>query len=252
MINFSKLSNRSLPGKLMRSLLRVVPSNASVRILQGPLRGQRWVAGAATHGCWLGSYESEKQHAIADRLNDGDVFFDVGANVGFYTLLAAKYVGATGQVVAFEPFPGNVSFLQRHMTLNHLENVELFEAAVSDQAGTGKFSPGPDGCTGRLGGDGQLAVELVTLDDLTVSGRIPFPDVIKIDVEGAEFQVLKGAAKLLSDRHPVVFLATHGKQVKHDCLELLKGLRYQCEPLEVGVDPSKADEFVAIFDPPSA
>ena len=255
MIDFSGISNQSFVGRLLRSTLRWIPRGATVRVLQGPMKGMRWVAGSATNGCWLGSYEVDKQHAITETLREGNVFLDVGANVGFYSLLASRCVGESGRVVAFEPFPENISFLRRHVELNQLTNVEVIEAAVADQAGSATFSPGPDGCTGRLE-TGQSATEkcdnesitvkLVILDDLVAGEQIPVPNAIKIDVEGAEAAVLKGASNLLRDHHPVIFLATHGKHVRAECLDLLHELGYQCSSLEEEKDLMKVHEFIAL------
>ena len=103
MIDFSGVSNQSWPGRFFRSFLRWIPDDRVMKVMQGPLRGMRWIAGASTHGCWLGSYELEKQRLIAERVSPGSVFFDVGANVGFYTLLGSSEVGAAGRVISFEP-----------------------------------------------------------------------------------------------------------------------------------------------------
>jgi predicted RNA methylase len=92
-------------------------------ILQGPGRGIRWIVGAGTHGCWLGSYESEKQAVVAEALGPGMVFYDLGANAGFYTLLAARAVLPGGEVIAFEPLPENISYLRRHVERNGFRNV---------------------------------------------------------------------------------------------------------------------------------
>lgn len=96
MINFSGLSGRGLLGRAVRLPLRLIPKQAGVRILQGPLCGRRWIAGSSNHGCWLGSFEAEKQRKISELVRPGMVCWDVGANVGFYTLLLAELVGAAG------------------------------------------------------------------------------------------------------------------------------------------------------------
>ncbi len=93
MINFSGISNSKLAGRAMRLPLQLIPDSAVVRILQGPLRGKRWIAGSSNHGCWLGSYEAAKQRKIIEFVRPGMVCWDVGANVGFYTLLFAELVG---------------------------------------------------------------------------------------------------------------------------------------------------------------
>ncbi|MGH9419338.1 MAG: FkbM family methyltransferase, partial [Thermoanaerobaculia bacterium] len=127
---------RQLIGKMIRLPLRLVPRNAVVRIRSGELRGWRWIAGSSTHGCWLGTYEQHVQALFRKALRSGSVVLDVGANVGFFTLLASKLVGSSGHVYAFEPFPRNLYFLERHIHMNGLSNVTVQSIAITSQSGT--------------------------------------------------------------------------------------------------------------------
>ena len=77
--NFSGISNRTILGKILRVPLHLIPKEMTVPILQGPLRGKLWIAGSSNHGCWLGSYEYEKQKVFIKRVKPGDVVFDIGA-----------------------------------------------------------------------------------------------------------------------------------------------------------------------------
>src|ERR1700719_2260133 len=117
MIDFSRISNASWPGRLIRLPLTVMPQSAIVPVLQGRLRGTRWLAGSSNHGCWLGSYELKKQREIEQAVKPGMVCYDIGAHVGFYTLLFAKLVGPSGRVFAFEPLPKNCAVIKRHLLL---------------------------------------------------------------------------------------------------------------------------------------
>src|SRR5215469_426004 len=99
-----QLSVTSIPdttriGRLLRLPLHLVGHSTVVRVLQGPLRGKRWIAGSAVHSCWLGLYEVTKVSRFAELLSRGDVVFDLGANVGLYSLLAALKVGYVGRVI---------------------------------------------------------------------------------------------------------------------------------------------------------
>src|ERR1700745_973314 len=102
MPNLSGISNLTMIGKLLRAPLRLIPRSTVLPILQGPLRGKKWTAGSGSHGCWLGSYEYHKQRALQQELKVGNVVYDIGANVGFYTLLASVMIGDTGYVYSFE------------------------------------------------------------------------------------------------------------------------------------------------------
>src|SRR5262245_8579614 len=141
-MNPSAISIDTPVGKLLRLPLRLIPGRAVLPILQGPLRGKKWIAGASDNGCWLGSYEYQKQRLFAKSVSPGDVVFDVGAHVGFYTLLASVLVGKRGRVIAFEPVPANLEYLRHHIRLNRIDNVEIIEAAVSDTDGVSAFKIG--------------------------------------------------------------------------------------------------------------
>lgn len=84
------------------------------------------------------------------RLLAGQVIFDIGAHVGFYTLLGSVLIGASGRVSSFEPLPANVGFLLEHLALNRLQNVTVIEAAVSDESHASRFTPGSDTSMGML------------------------------------------------------------------------------------------------------
>src|SRR5262245_36111858 len=111
------LQSHTLLGRLVRTPLRLVPQLKPLRILTGPLAGKRWLSTSGTHGCWLGTYEMDLQRLIVSSLKPGDVFYDVGANVGFFSLLAASLVGSRGTVIAFEPLPRNIALLQQNLAL---------------------------------------------------------------------------------------------------------------------------------------
>jgi FkbM family methyltransferase len=225
-MNFSsKLLNTPL-GKIARLPLSLLPGGTVVRILGGTLRGKRWIIGSAIHRCWIGFYEYEKQQGILREVRPNSVFWDIGANVGFYSLLASKLV-ASGKVYAFEPAPRNLSYLRRHLTLNRVTNVEVLELAVSDRDGISPFEIEESGFMGRLSGGGKITVPTTTLDSLVEAGRVLPPDYVKMDIEGAELQALHGAARTFQRFHPVLFLATHGKDIEKECRHLLESWGYE-------------------------
>ena len=232
MLNFSNISRASAVGRLLRLPLALIPKGMVIRVLQGRLRGYRWVATASTHGCWLGSYELPKQQRFASCLSAAGIAYDVGANVGFYTLLASACVGSKGKVFAFEPLPENISLLEQHVRLNHRSNVEIHSFAVSDRSGKLRFQRGAFCETGRLSDEGDLEVTAVSLDDFIYGSGNPAPHLVKIDTEGAELQVLRGACRLLQLTPPIIFLATHSQCLHAACCELLVAAGYRLE----GVD----------------
>lgn len=230
-------------GRILRAPLALIPKTAVVPVLQGPLTGKRWIVGSATHGAWLGTYEYQKQRLFARSIQPGMVVFDLGANVGFYTLIAATRVGEKGKVFAFEPLPRNLGFLRGHLHYNRIQNVEIVEAAVSNSTGEAMFEEQVHASMGRLGPSGRLQVRTVTLDELVDHG-LPPPDVMKIDIEGGEFPALEGSRRILTDRRPTIFLATHGPRAHADCCTLLTAMGYAISGVDGGA-PDQTDELVA-------
>jgi FkbM family methyltransferase len=236
-VNFSNLSRGGMVGRLARLPLRLIPKGATLPVMQGPLKGARWIAGSHVHGCWLGSYEMEKQLAFGRDVKPADVVYDIGANVGFYTLLASRLVGTAGHVYAFEPLPRNLALLRKHVAINNLSNVTVLPQAVSDKPGEALFSTNADPAQNGLTDQGDIRVQVTAIDFLLDRGEIKPPKLMKIDVEGAEAMVLRGAAKAIATHHPTIYLATHNDDVHRECLQILRGHDYtlssmDAEPLE--------------------
>lgn len=218
-------------GRILRLPLQLIPQEAELRILSGPLRGKKWIAGAASHGYWLGTYERNVLRAFRDVVHAGATVYDIGANVGLYTLLASQRVGAAGCVYAFEPVERNLAYLKRHVRLNEAENCRILEVAVGDVEGKTRFAQSLQSHSmGRLSSDGDLEVGCVTLDGCVYgpAGLRP-PDVLKIDVEGAEREVLRGVSRTIAEFHPTVFLEVHGTEQHHDCRDFLRSAGYDVE-----------------------
>jgi FkbM family methyltransferase len=222
-------------GRFVAPLANRLPFPIVVPILHGPARGAKWILGSSEPNYWLRSYEKAKVVRFVDTLHTDSVFYDVGANVGYFSLIAAP---RCRQVFAFEPFPDNVGFLRQHFRLNRFSNCMVVEAAVGDIDGSASFAAGGTRCEGRVVRDGALRVPSLRLDSFVKDN--PPPHVIKIDVEGAELGVLEGAARILSEHHPTVFLATHSDALKQQCHDLLAQQSYQIDEIET-------NEFVATY-----
>ena len=219
-------------GKVLRLPLRLLPSGMTIPILRGPLRGKKWILGSQRHAFWLGSYEPHIQRLMVQELKKGSTFYDIGANVGFYSLLASFLV-APGKVFAFEPLPTNIDYLRRHLALNAIRNVDVLEVALSDLTGTGQFQAEPTRAMGRLEDRGNLCVKMSSLDALLESGEISPPDSIKMDIEGAEFKALLGAKICFAKYKPKLLLATHGREIHEKCTQLLRSWNYEITVVEM-------------------
>ena len=243
-MNLSRITDRTFIGRVLRLPLRLIPSQTVLPIMQGPLKGMKWITGSGVHGYWLGIYENEKQQKFIQQVKTGSVVYDIGANVGFYTLLASVLVGGAGRVVAFEPLPANLAYLTKHLALNNVRNTQVIEAAVSDENGTAMFTDITERSSGHFDLSGKLEVRTVRLDTLCENGEIPLPDVMKIDVEGAEYQVLRGALSILEKHHPLIFLATHGREVHKQSCDLLVQLGYRLASIS-SASVETTDELLA-------
>jgi len=163
---------------------------------------------------------------IEDMARPGDTFLDVGANVGWISLVASRCVGAGGRVVAFEPSPPLIGLLRYHKRVNLASNLTVESSAVSDRPGRAMLYLQNAGMSAlnsltrtavmvRDGTDSQGAtveVAKLTLDEYCRQKNLG-PRIIKIDVEGAELMVLRGAREILQRYSPTLILAVHPAQI---------------------------------------
>ncbi len=210
-------------------------------VLCGPLRGMRFVLGSAAGkggggSVYFNMVERGKTRAFSNILGAGSVVFDIGANVGYYTLLSSKLVGKEGMVLAFEPLVRNLFYLYRHVVLNRVENVLIIPMACSNRLDIANFSMGENCAAGHLEGNTMAGetrwgmnrmtfLSTVTVDHVVKHTGIA-PDVLKIDVEGAEFEVLQGAYHTLMEKKPVILFAVHSSELLLACTDYLKGIGY--------------------------
>lgn len=230
-MDVSRIDHKSVKGKLTSLPLRLLRPGTVVPVLSGPLIGKKWIAGSSPHRCWLGTYEREVGALFSKTVSRESTVFDIGGQVGFYTLLASRCGGREGKVFVFEPLVQNLNYLRMHLGLNKVRNVTVIEAAVSYKNGVAFLDPGPDGERNRLSTSGQVQVRTCSLDHLLALGQIPLPDTIKMDIGGGEFAALCGAKSLLSRAHPAIFLTTHGDAARQECCAFLEMLGYRLEPI---------------------
>ncbi len=205
----------------------------------GPARGLWLELNPRTGQSYLrGKAEPEVQAILAEQLRPGMVFYDLGANIGLFSLLAARIVGASGRVFSFEPDPKVSARLRRNVARNGFSNLMVVEAGVWSSSGDVNFVPAgassPDHGTGSfVGSDAAVAgmpVRCVALDDFIADA--PPPAAIKCDVEGAEVEVLRGAAKLLETHRPWILCEIHSEANGRAARELLGRLGYGVEPVD--------------------
>ena len=224
-------SGQTQIGKILRWPLKAVPKAAVIPIMSGRARGFKWIVGASIHGCWLGTYERTKQKRFAAAVSRNDVVYDLGAQAGFYSLLASRLVGPQGMVYSFEPLPRNISFLKQHIALNEVTNIKVFELAAASTDGTGLFQDGAGPLQGGLSERGRREVRVASLDTLFGEGQLRPPNVLKLDIEGGGLQACIGAKELLAAYRPLVLLAIDAAS-DYQCCDLLRTLGYSIDEFE--------------------
>ena len=206
--------------RLLRSVaLRILTlhRDGSVTVVRlGEARGLRWRRSKrnVVAEYWLGTFEPLVQRAIAEGLSPGDAFFDVGSHSGFHSLVGAQAVGPAGLVVAIEPDPANAAEVEGQAALNGFDFITVVRKAVV--ADLSEASSPIDG----------VAVTPTTIDDLTHEFRPP--TLIKIDVEGLELEVLRGATATLRQHRPTVVVEAHSDGLAGITLARLAALGYHC------------------------
>jgi FkbM family methyltransferase len=139
---------------------------------------------------------------ILGKLKPGDVFCDIGANVGIFSIYAAKKIGKAGRVVAFEPAATNFKVLKKNVFINNLKNVMLFPYALGEASKMGILHLDEDRSSfvkDIVNDMKKQRVKIFRGDEIIRTKGIPNPKVIKIDVEGYEYFVIKGLKKTLAN-----------------------------------------------------
>lgn len=184
-----------------------------------------------------GTWEPEVVSCLVKNVPARSVALDIGAHIGFYTLLLSKIVGSEGMVYSFEPMPENHRFLRENVELNHCENVRLVQKAVLSKSGVIRATvPGNEPLPGGVSlatdyGTPPIQVESITLDEFAAELKGPIY-LLKMDVEGAEHDVLLGGRDMIQKHRPLLMIELHhfeGGPDDHPVLPLLRDWNYGVE-----------------------
>jgi FkbM family methyltransferase len=259
-LNFTSFAARILPPEVKKQVYRLGPASGwirrfltaiapvgltEVKISSGRMQGLRMVLDMQSEkDYWLGTYEIDLQAVLGEMIQTGWIAYDVGANIGFFSLLLATLVGENGRVFAFESLPGNVNRLKGNLAVNDLSSqVTVVQAAVIDHTGPVKFLLGPSGAMGKvLGSAGRVDIHAqvievtgISLDDFVYHQENPAPNVIKMDIEGGEVLALEGMIRLLVEARPLLFLELHGEEAAKTTWDILVKAGYELRKLESGL-----------------
>jgi FkbM family methyltransferase len=254
-------------GRLGRAFLRFATPFAKLRRFPVIGPGLRWatakliprdvltwvqVQHGAAQGIWLhlnprtghdyfnGDVEPEVQEILCKYLRLGMTVYDIGANIGFFSLLAARLVGSAGHVTAFEADPEIAARLRENSGRNQGAPISVEEKAVWSSSNPVFFARAdtemsPDRGLGYVidndaerSTPGTIRVESVSVDEYVRQSAAP--DFIKCDVEGAEVEVFRGAEKLLNEKQPLILCEMHGDENRQTLLKVFAYLGYRCEP----------------------
>jgi FkbM family methyltransferase len=197
-----------------RIICLISPNKIASFILLDGSRFNYPLKSAIGRSLYSGGFETAELEFLWQSLKPGDIFLDVGANGGIFTVIGAKKVGSTGHVYAFEPGFQELKLLRQNIAINNLTNVTVIERGVSNKSGEAQFAISKDGAMNSLAKTnhpGQCIqdwrkIEITSLDDLAKEFNLKKVDFIKIDVEGAEKLVFEGAKDLFSSMSSLTIL----------------------------------------------
>ena len=234
--------------RVKRKLSGIISRDIFSKIYRGNLKGYRFTVITPYDDYFTTEYEQDSFSYVINAIKQKpeSVIFDLGANLGYFSLLCASH-SAAAKIFAFEPIPANMTILCRHLLINNIKNVTPVSLAVSDNLGLVDFSADNQSVSytykqsSSYYGIRHLNIKIGTtsLDALINQFGFPEPDIIKIDVEGAEYDVLSGAEELIKKYMPKILLSTHEvhlKGVEEKCLLFLDKLNYSCTKFENAAD----------------
>jgi FkbM family methyltransferase len=266
-LKFTEIMARCLPTGLKRAiyncppLARLLRAELNKSVPQGISR--MTVAAGGLKGAqleldmhkekyyWLGTYELELQHAIEHFVKPGMTVFDVGANIGYISLLFSKAVGSDGRVFSVEALPANINRLQANVALNPFAaNVTVVHTAIVDATKTVTFLVHDSTSMGKVAGSAgrsgekytdEITVDGASLDDLVYKRDLPAPDVIKMDIEGGEVLAMQGMKRLLQEKHPLMMVELHGHEAAQAVYATLQKAGYTFKRMQFGYPGANSD-----------
>lgn len=252
LLNFAAFAARILPNSFKQAIYKFKPlarlirgglnraaptGLVEVKVAAGDLAGYTILLDMQVDkDYWLGTYEPELQAALRQLIPAGAVIFDVGANIGYVSLLLAKAAGETGKVFAFEALPSNVEQLRRNVALNAMDaRVSVIDRAVTQATGPVRFLVHASGGMGKVAGsagrddrvESEITVPGISLDGFVYGEGNPPPQVVKMDIEGGEVLALPGMRRVLTEARPLMLMELHGPESCRAAWETLTAAGYE-------------------------
>ncbi len=236
-----------LANWLRGRLNRAAPQGLTeIKVASGEITGMKLLLNLQTEkDYWLGTYEPELQNAAHKFVQPGMVIYDVGANIGYISLILARLSGVSGHIFSFEALPNNVQRLQNNIALNQMESIiRVIPKAVIDACRPVNFLAHSSSSMGKAHGsagreehyEGEIKVAGLALDDFVFSEGNPAPALIKMDIEGGEILAVKGMQRLLKEKHPLLFVELHGEEAAQAMWLALSHAGYEILKMEKGYE----------------
>jgi FkbM family methyltransferase len=202
---------------------------------------------------WIGTWELDFAKTLQQAVKPGWVCYDIGGYKGYYAGVMALKGSSSVQV--FEPMPENITNIEKLISLNAGLPIVLQKFAVADKSGQTSFKIMPEQTMGKLSDSlfqtteeavRELKVNCITLDDFVAGGN-PVPDFIKVDVEGAEDLVLKGAIGILERKKPMLMIEVHSHEIGIRCMSILETIYSSIKVLETGLPPDEKSPAICHY-----
>ena len=223
---------RNILGKLVRLPLMLIPKSLILPILQGPARGLKWITGSYNHGCWMGIYEFEKQKIVSRTIKENNVVLELGAHVGYFTIIMSKLVGQNGKIFAFEPIKRNIEFIDKHLTINNINNVIVSPFGAWIKNDRLSFDEETHHAKGKISSSGDNKIDVIDICYFMESEIDQKIDVIKMDIEGAERAIFPHILKYIKKHNTKLIISTHGDDITEEIVDLSEKNLLKCEGLQ--------------------
>jgi len=211
------------------------------RIFSGPAYGIKMNLNARRQTAFLfGTYEIAPLNLLLKYISSETVFWDIGAQIGYFSCIFSRLL-TKGCVVSVEPFPEHLELVREHIRINNLRNVIIIDKALSSVEKSFPFVIARGAHEGKIAHNKEhlnLTVKAVNIEattmDILINSGVPVPNIVKIDTEGEEGQILKGATLVLQKYQPSFLIEIHDLENAQMCWDILSFYHYNIKFLNNG------------------
>ena len=240
---------------ILKSLLEMILGKyfRAHRIPFGPIKGRKvFISPQISLRMWFGVDEPWIAQLSQELLNPSDIVYDLGAHVGYTTVVFAHFLKGGGEVHAFEILPSTANHLQKTVEANGFRNIRIHVVGLGAEGAEFDLPVGPTAMTSLLANrqEGQKTerCKVVKLDDYRRENGLPAPNLIKMDIERAEIDCLQGSLELINEYRPKMIIAFHSKDLLRQGYDLLTSLDYKLFDNQGPLTPDSIDKICGSFN----